>query len=276
MPDYHLHTPYCRHAEGAMEQYARRAVSAGLEEICFTPHMPPVPGFGRGPDWLRMDSEDMPRYLRDLDAVRARHPELTILCGIEADFYDGSEEKIGEFLARYPFDLVLMSVHFLRDWPGESWVFDIPGQDRSLPEVYHEYFAALKRGIRTGLYDAVAHLDLIRQPGHPVLASNAGDVEEVLTLASGAGMSLEINTGGMRRQLAQPYPAPEILQLASRMGTRVILGSDAHEPHLVGYGFAEVQGWLRGCPGLQAVRYRGRKAEPLAVAGEVASPLRRD
>ena len=275
MPDYHLHTPYCRHAEGAMEQYARQAVSLGLEEVCFTPHMPPVPGFARGPDWLRMAPDDMERYLRDLETVRSRHPSLRILCGIEADFYDGSEEKTGELLARYPFDLVLMSVHFLRDWPGDNWVFDFAGLRKPLPEVYHDYFSALKRGIRTGLYDAVAHLDLIRQPGHPVLAGSAQEVEETLALAAGAGMSLEINTGGMRRQLAQPYPTPEILQLASRLNMRVITGSDAHEPHLVGYGFDQVQGWIQGHPGLQAVRYRGRKAQPLPSASGIASPLRR-
>ena len=117
MPDYHLHTPYCRHAQGGMELYARQAASLGLEEICFTPHMP-MPGFGRGPDWLRMAGEDMERYLRDLENVRARHRELTILCGIEADFYDGYEKQVEELLARYPFELVLMSVHFLREWIG--------------------------------------------------------------------------------------------------------------------------------------------------------------
>jgi len=265
MPDYHLHTPYCRHAQGGMELYARQAASLGLEEICFTPHMP-MPGFGRGPDWLRMASEDMELYLRDLEDLRGRHRELTILCGVEADFYDGSEKQVQEFLARYPFDLVLMSVHFLRDWPGENWVFDITGLGKPLREVYHDYLSALKRGIGTGLYDAVAHLDLIRQPGQTVLASNARDVQEVLELAGRQGMSLEINTGGMRRPLAQPYPAPEILQLASRLALPAITGSDAHEPHLVGYGFSEVRGWLAGHPGLSAVRYRGRRAEPLTRA----------
>ena len=158
-------------------------------------------------------------------------------------------EKIEEFLARYPFDLVLMSVHFLRDWPGENWVFDFAGLGKPLPEVYHEYFSALKRGIRTGLYDAVAHLDLIRQPGHPVLANNARDVEEVLTLAGRGGHE----PGDQYRRDAPPAgtalpgtgdPA------AGRHGSgmRVITGSDAHEPHLVGYGFSRGAGLDRRPP----------------------------
>jgi len=258
MFDYHLHTPFCRHAAGRMEQYVGEALGRGLQEICFTPHIP-LPGFPRGPEGLRMEPADAERYFREVERLRARYPQLSILCGVEADFYDGFEKTVEEFLGRYPLDLVLLSVHFVRDWPGENWVFgfDFPG--RPLAAIYHDYFEALKRGIASGLYDAVAHLDLIRQPGHPVLPSNAEDVEEVLALAARAGMSLEINTSGMRRSWRLPYPLPDILPLAAARGLSVITGSDAHEPHLVGYGFAEVDQWIAACPGLRRVRYRDRR-----------------
>ena len=178
-----------------MEQYVSEALARGLQEICFTPHIP-LPGFARGPEGLRMEPRDAERYFREIERLRARYPQLSILCGVEADFYDGFEKSVEEFLGSYPLDLVLMSVHFVRDWPGENWVFGFDFPDRPLAAVYHDYFQALKRGIASGLYDAVAHLDLIRQPGHPVLATNSGDVEEVLALAARAGMSLEINTAG--------------------------------------------------------------------------------
>lgn len=273
MYDYHTHTPYCRHAQGSMEQYVEQAAAAGLREICFTPHIP-LPGFERGAPWLRMAPEDAERYFRELERLRTleRFRGIEILCGIEADFYDGVEHYIEEFLRRYPFDLVLLSVHFVRDWPGESWVFEIDSLGKPLPQVYHEYFEALKRGIRTGLYDALAHLDLIRQPGLPVLAANAEDVAEVLELAAGAGMSLEINTSGMRRPLATPYPAPEILPLAAAQGVPVITGSDAHEPHLPGYGFVEAHRRIAEVPGLRCVRYRGRRPQP---AGKLRQPCAR-
>jgi histidinol-phosphatase (PHP family) len=208
-----------------------------------------------------MEPEDADSYVREVERLRARYPQLSILCGVEADFYDGFEKTVEEFLGRYPLDLVLLSVHFLRDWPGENWVFgfDFPG--RPLAAIYHDYFEALKRGIASGLFDAVAHLDLVRQPGQPVLAGNAQDVEEVLALASRAGMSLEINTSGMRRSWRLPYPLPDVLPLAAARGLPVIAGSDAHEPHLVGYGFDEVDKWISASPGLRLVRYRGRRAQ---------------
>jgi histidinol-phosphatase (PHP family) len=259
MFDYHLHTPYCRHAAGRMEQYVEEALARGLEELCFTPHIP-LPGFGRGPEGLRMEPADADLYFREIERLRAQYPDLSILCGVEADFYEGLEKAVEEFVSRYPLDLVLMSVHFLRDWPGENWVFDFAFPGKPLAAVYHEYFQALKRGIRTGLFDAVAHLDLIRQPGHPVLATNGQDVEEVLSLAALAGMCLEINTSGLRRSQRLTYPAPEVLPLAAAYGLPVITGSDAHEPHLVGHAFAEARDRIAEVPGLRQVRFRGRQA----------------
>ncbi len=265
MFDYHMHTQYCRHAAGRMEQYATEALARGLREICFTPHIP-LPGFPRGPEGLRMEPEDAEPYFREVERLRARYPRLSILCGVEADFYDGFEKTVEEFLGSYPLDLVLLSVHFIRDWPGENWLFDFDFPDRPLTEVYHDYFEALKRGIATGLYDALAHLDLIRQPGHPVLETNAREVEEVLALAARAGMSLEINTSGMRRSWRMPYPLPDVLPLAAARGLPVIAGSDAHEPQLVGYGLAEVDEWIAGCSGLRRVRYRARSAREVPAA----------
>ncbi|HSH14701.1 MAG TPA: PHP domain-containing protein, partial [Verrucomicrobiae bacterium] len=37
-PDYHMHTPLCRHAVGEPVEYARRARELGLREIAFTDH----------------------------------------------------------------------------------------------------------------------------------------------------------------------------------------------------------------------------------------------
>jgi len=263
MLDYHIHTPYCRHAAGRMEQYVREALARGLQEICFTPHIP-LPGFARGPEGLRMDSGEEERYFREVERLRARYPQLSILCGVEADFYDGFERTVEEFLGRHPLDLVLLSVHFIRDWPEENWIFCVP--DRPQEEVYRDYFRAIERGIATGLYDALAHLDLIRQPGQPVLEANARDVERVLDAAARAGMSLEVNTSGMRRSWRLPYPLPDLLPLAAARGLPVVTGSDAHEPHLVGYGFPEVRAWIGACPGLRQVRYRGRRSLALEAA----------
>ena len=99
-----------------------------------------------------------------------------------------------------------------------------------------------------------------------MLATNAQDVEEVLSTAALAGMCLEINTSGLRRSQRLTYPAPELRPLAAVYGVPVITGSDAHEPHLVGNASAEV-------PDLRQARFHGRRFEilPLASSRAIAS-----
>ena len=67
-----------------------------------------------------MDIEEFPRYLEELEQARRAVPGVRILCGVEADYVEGAEEHMEKFLSSHPFDLVLMSVHFVRGWPGDA------------------------------------------------------------------------------------------------------------------------------------------------------------
>jgi histidinol-phosphatase (PHP family) len=253
MHDYHLHTRFCRHATGRMEEYARAAQERGLDEICLTPHIP-LDGFRPGffNDRLRMDTEDFPRYVEELERVRARFPGLSILCGIEADYIAGREESLSTFLSSHPFDYVLMSVHFVTGWPSDQWVYNFSRDNRPLECVYDDYLRTVRAGIDTGLFDCVAHLDLIKQKGRPLLATHGAQVKEIIALCRARGMSAEINTSGIRKEIAESYPSDDIVRLMRDMDLPLTPGSDAHAPSQVAFGFER----LRGVP---LVRYRRRR-----------------
>ena len=91
-----------------------RGRGAGLDEICFTPHIP-LPGFRPGffNDKLHMDLAEFDAYEEELARTRALFPSLSILSGVEADYIEGRERFVEGFLAAHEFDLVLMSVHFV-------------------------------------------------------------------------------------------------------------------------------------------------------------------
>ncbi len=255
MHDYHIHSHFCRHATGRLEEYARSAVQRGLKEICFTPHVPfPVfrPGFFG--NRLRMDLEEFPLYLEELRRVREEFPGLTILSGVEADYVEGTEKFIEGFLSSHAFDFVLMSVHFVRAWPDDQWVFDFSRDPRPLERIYDDYLAAVLSGIETGLFDCLAHLDLIKQEGRPMLASHRRPLEQIISAARARGMSAEINTSGLRKEIGESYPSDDIARLITAQGLPVVPGSDAHAPGQVGFGFES----LAGTP---LVRYRGRRIE---------------
>jgi histidinol-phosphatase (PHP family) len=259
MIDYHVHTPFCGHADGDLHDYVRRGVEQGLEEICFTPHAP-LPGFPRGGEGLRMAHEDLGLYFESIERERGSFPEIRILAGIETDYYVGYEEYLGRLLESNPFDFVLLSIHFLAEWPGENWLFGYHFPDKSVEQVYREYFAALKAGIATGLYDCVAHLDLIKRPGQGVLDRVPEEVDEVLELCSRHNMSIELNSSGLRRAVAEIYPDPRVVGLAAARGIPLVTGSDAHDPEHVAYAFPELYRTLEGVPEARLTRYRGRVA----------------
>jgi histidinol-phosphatase (PHP family) len=261
MHDYHMHSHFCRHATGGLADYARNAIAARLTEICFTPHIP-LPGFRPGffGDRLRMEEEEFPLFLKELEQTRELFPQLTILCGIEADYLKGWEGYVERFLGSFRFDFVLMSIHFLIQWPADQWVFDFSRDHRQLARIYDDYLEALRAGIETGLFDCVAHLDLIKQMGHSLLQTHGAEAREILDLCRQRGMSAEINTSGVRKPIREAYPAPDIVTLMRSVGVPLVPGSDAHSPEQVGFGFDAL-------PEDGFVRYRERRivySKPLA------------
>jgi len=264
MFDYHLHTPFCRHASGSMEDYVTNALERKLEEICFTPHIP-LPDFPRGGSDLRMAPDDLERYIDSVHKLRARFRGYTILCGIEADYYAGYEEYLNRVLSRYDFDLVLLSVHFVYSWPGNNWLFGFDFPQKKMSQVYSEYFAEIKKGIRTGLFDCVAHLDVIKQPGSPVLQNNRADIEEIFDLCRVHNMSVEINTSGLRKRIGEMYPSQDILDLIVERELPLVTSSDAHDPGSVAYDFRRLYSLLRELPGCTVARYRRRSFQRITI-----------
>ena len=65
-------------------------------------------------------------------------------------------------------------------------------------------------------------------------------------------MSAEVNTSGIRKGIAESYPADGIVSLMRDMGLPLTPGSDAHAPSQLAFGFEK----LRGVP---LVRYRRRR-----------------
>ncbi len=260
MHDYHMHTWLCRHADGKLEEYAENALAQGITEICFTPHIP-FPGYRTEffDNRLRMDIREFPLFEEAIRRVRRDYPGLTVLMGVEAEWEDGVEEFLSRFLSAHAFDFVLLSAHFVSAWPKDEWIFDFDHSAMPLHRRYHDYFTAIASGIRSGLFDGIAHLDLIKQPGKPVLATNRGDVEEVLALCRDRGMSMEINTAGLRKEIAETYPAPEIIRLALGAGVPVTIGSDAHRPSQVGLAFDQIAVEYGEKLAAAVVSYRQRK-----------------
>lgn len=266
MHDYHLHTSLCKHAAGPAAAYVEHAIGLGLEAVCFCDHIPLPDGFDSR---HRMGMNEMAAYIDTVASLRTTYPEIEILLGVEADYIEGYEPFLEKFLSEYPFDLVMMSVHFIKHWSDGNWVFDFNFPEKPLTRVYHEYFEAVCRGIDTQLFDVVGHLDLIKRPGSPPLASNREDIERVLDAVARTGMSVEINTSGMRKPIGDYYPSLDIVEMMASRDIPVTLGSDAHMPDQVGFIFNRLISELPRERPVQIARYRSRRRHTAPLSKEV-------
>jgi len=234
--DYHLHTPLCHHAEGLPVEYAKAAIDLGLDEIGFSDHNPMPEPFD---DW-RMDIGDLPRYFELVQAAREQYPALPIRLGLECDYISGKENWIEQLAARAEWDYLIGSVHYIS--PG--WDVDNPKwigrfKERPVAEIWEMYWKAYEQCIRSGLFDFVAHPDLVKKFGFRPEGDLRKYYEPSIAAAAEKNVAIEINTAGLRKPVGELYPSRGFLEMAFAAGVPLLINSDAHAPGEVGANFAE-------------------------------------
>lgn len=257
MYDSHMHTPLCRHAVGAPQDYLNAAQERGLQGIVITDHSPM-------PDWfdpeVRMRREELPLYQALLEQTRAKAGGFYVGIGLEADFHPGTESYVRRLIAGYPYDYVIGSVHYIGAWPFDNPAFAAEFEARELREVYAEYFGLIGQAAQSGLFHSIGHLDLPKKFGHLPAEGYLDLAEEALQIIAGEGLALDVNTAGWRKPIGELYPSPTLLARAHALGIPVVLGSDAHHPEEVGHRFAEAAALLKAAGYTEAVVFRAGKA----------------
>jgi len=280
--DYHMHlvddafTGPCPYTVARIEEYVRAAEERGVTEIGISEHchrfrefrelFRPVsegPGANHGAvAWLRdFFYEPLERYVEAVAAARARG--LPVKLGLEVDWFPGAEDALAAILEPYPWDYVLGSVHFLDGWPIDVTP-DYGWPERDVAATYRAYFAALAEAAESGLFDILAHPDLVKKFGHRI--EDATDhYRQVVDAAGRAGVALEVSTAGLRVPARELYPAPAFLQLAARAGLAVTFGSDAHRPADVGRDLDHALQAARDAGCAHLARFTGRRQELVAL-----------
>lgn len=263
MVDYHLHTKLCGHACGEMEEYLAAVARQGLTEVGFADHLPLyfLPPSERDPG-LAMAAEDLPVYVEAVRKLEGDSP-VRVKLGIEADYVPGWENRLAALLASFPFDYILGSVHFI-----DGWGFDNPAEMEGYRRydnktLYRRYFTLVQQAALSGLFDIIAHPDLIKKFGFPPPDGLIPLYEETAAAFKKAGICMEINTAGLRAPAAEIYPSREFLHICCRHGVLVTLGSDAHRPADAGAGLPEAVALIKEAGYREVAVFKKRKRELL-------------
>ena len=259
IPDYHMHTPLCGHALGEPFEYAEQAIKVGLKEIGFSDHAPFV---HKVDPRVTMNHQQLPDYYHMMEDVKEKYKgRLEIKIAIEADFIPGYESKTKVVLEDYPYDYVIGSVHFIKEWgfddPAERSKWD----EQDVNGVYHDYYDLLRRSAQSGLYDIMAHVDLVKKFGHRATEDMTGEVQKTAKVFKDCGVAIEINTAGLRRPVQEIYPALSALKIYAQAGVPLTFGSDAHKPNEVGCDFDLAVELAKQAGYKEYVLFRKRKIE---------------
>ncbi|MBD3808879.1 MAG: histidinol-phosphatase, partial [Epsilonproteobacteria bacterium] len=153
--DLHNHTTFCNHAQGSIEEYIQKAIELGIDIYGFSEHAPM--DFDEG---YRLRFEDMQKYENlVLDAKEKYKNKIDILLGYEVDFLP---RHIDERVLSRKVDYMIGSVHFINEWGFDNPEFIGGYKTRDIDEIWQIYFDAIEEMAKSGLFDIVGHLDLIK------------------------------------------------------------------------------------------------------------------
>jgi histidinol-phosphatase (PHP family) len=276
LTDYHVHlrpddpdTPPERYFTAAnAERYRLVAQERGIAELGVSEHVhrfTQALGVWDHPFWRESARDDLDEYCRFV------REETDLRLGIEADFVAGREDRMAALLDEREWDYVVGSVHFVRDRGidsdyGGSW--DVWDSARSADEVWRGYFETLAEAARSGLYDIMAHPDLVKVWGSARPLPDRDPrfyYEPAVEAFAEAGVAAEVSTAGLRKAVGELYPAPALMEMLVDAGVPIALSSDAHVPDDLGHGYEQAVAFLadHGVGEIAVFERRARRLEPV-------------
>jgi histidinol-phosphatase (PHP family) len=275
LTDYHLHlrpdepeTTAARYfTTENVDRYLAAAGEAGIVELGVSEHVyrfTQALDLWRHPLWEQEARDDLDGYC---EFVRSTPLRL----GIECDFIPAAEDRTAALLEARDFDYVVGSVHFIGDDAVDHDGWDIWESKGDPDEVWRRYFAALAECARSGLFDILAHPDLVKVWGgsRPLPERDPRHYyEPAVEAIAESGIAVEVSTAGLRKPVGEIYPAHGFARMCVEAGAPFALSSDAHLPEQVGFGYDRALGFLGelGVEEICVFEHRQRRLEPLASA----------
>ena len=239
MIDLHIHSTISHDADSSIRDYCLKAQELGFLEIGFSEHL----------DLCRTDPHyglhDYEKYLAQVKEARKEFPNLAIRMGVEVTYLPSIQNEIDDFLEGKEYDYAMAAVHLV-----EGGMVTVSEEDpcreyfsrKTADECFQEFFDLTLASVRSGLFDVLAHLDIINRYGVNYFPDwewrpHYGVLRKIFEGMIKRGMALEVNTSGFRQSACRPYPERDLLKLYRELGGKMItIGSDAHSAQELGSG----------------------------------------
>ncbi len=235
-----------------IELYVDKAARRGVNEITFTEHLyrcveaadvigpfwekasDPTLAANTRRDLLLDQTLSLEKYVEVI--LAAKDAGLPVLLGLEVDFFPETIDVVLDFIAPYPWDVLLGSVHWI-----DGWWFDRPHSDYEWErlgarQVYQRYFEIMSEMAASGKVDVITHPDRVKYQRKRFLHEQTDLYASFLAAAQRTNVAIEINTGGLRHPVHEIYPSPTFIRMIHEAGLPISFASDGHSPEQAAWG----------------------------------------
>jgi histidinol-phosphatase (PHP family) len=265
--DFHTHHYRCGHASGEIRDYIEAAISGGLTYIGISDHSP---FFGEDVDQFKpgiaMAKSEFPVYVAEvLQLKEAYRDKITVLLGVESDFFPEHASIYKDVYTRYPLDYIIGSVHV----SGGRSIFDRSrweGIDEAgMLRDKEAHFRLVAESAKSGMFDILGHIDAIKGYLPEISGVATKLVDETLQTIAECDVAIEINTSGKGKACGGWYPSHEVLERACFYGVKPTFGSDSHIPDRIADEFDEVRAALKEIGFKEWAVFEQRKRKMVAL-----------
>lgn len=259
LTDFHIHSDFSGDSDAPMESMIEEGIRIGLKTMCFTEH------FDLDYPYEEIDfSLDLVRYQKTFLTLKDQYRDrIELLFGIELGLQPHLSDVLRQTINACPFDFVIGSTHLVDHMDPYYPEYFQTFSDR---EGFRRYFEEVLKNLEAfSDIDTLGHLDyIVRYSPNKNQNYHWHDhqdlIDAILRFLIDRGISLEVNTAGLKYGLGHPNPTPEILKRYRELGgEHITIGSDGHCPAHLAYDFSVLPKLLSECGFSHYTIYRNRK-----------------
>ena len=220
------------------EKVVKKAIELKWNYVYFTDH------YLRPPKSLfKKNNYFNQKYAKEIEKLIKKYKNQIEICfGAEFDWIEEYSDWLKEESKKRNYDYIRGSIHdiFYKKghytgigWTKEEWTENAKKFGGPKPYL-KEYYKQTRNLIKSGIYDAVGHLDCIKTSnGDQSLFSEneewyKKEILKTLDLIQKQKMAIEVNVSGLRK-CDSPFPSPWIIKEAKKRNIPITIGADAHQ-----------------------------------------------
>ena len=239
-----MHSYFSTDSSTPTEAMIQQAIQLGLQSVCLTEHNDMDYPLEDGKVVFQLDLE---RYIAELLLLKEKyHNQIDIRIGIEQGLQPHLGTRTATYASEYAdtLDFIIGSTHLV---DGYDPYYPDFWNSRTTSESIRKYFQCTLENMNAcNHFDVYGHLDYIvryapDQDSNYHYSDYADILDVILTTLIQKGKGIELNTAGLKYGLKEAHPSLAILKRYKALGGEILtIGSDAHRPEDIAYGFNQI------------------------------------